>query len=89
MNAATDPRGRDHWPHAYSVLVAGAGIRGGAIYGASDNRAAFVADRPVSPPDLQATVLHLLGIDPAATISDRRGRTHAASTGTPVVGLFA
>jgi hypothetical protein len=89
MNGATDARGRDHWPHAYSVLAAGGGVQGGSIYGATDARGAHVTDRPVSPPDLQATVLHLLGIDPRATITDRRGRTHEASTGTPVIGLLS
>jgi hypothetical protein len=88
MNDATDKAGRDHWPHAYSVLVAGGGIRGGQVYGASDDRAAFVRDAPVSPPDLQATVLHALGIRPGAVITDRQGRPHAASQGQPVLGLF-
>src|SRR5437899_2738167 len=50
MNAATDSSGRDHWPHAYTVLVAGAGISAGAVYGASDDKAAFVKESPVSPP---------------------------------------
>ncbi len=88
MNAATDKSGRDHWPHAYTVLAAGGGVRGGTVFGASDDRAAFVTDRPVSPPDLQATVLHALGIDPSATIVDRRGLVHHASLGNPVLGLF-
>jgi uncharacterized protein (DUF1501 family) len=88
MNAATDGAGRDHWPHAYTVLAAGAGIRGGTIHGASDDRAAYVRDDGVTPPDLHATMLHLLGIDPNAVISDRQGRPHSASTGQPVLGLL-
>jgi len=88
MNAATDQAGRDHWPHAYSVLAAGGGVRGGQIHGTSDNRAAFVLDAPVSPPDLQATVLHALGILPASIISDRQGRPHRASEGSVVTSLF-
>jgi uncharacterized protein (DUF1501 family) len=87
MNAATDSSGRDHWPHAYTVLAAGGGIRGGTVFGATDGRAAYVTEGSVSPPDLQATVLHLLGIDPRATIADRRGRTYPASTGTLISGL--
>jgi len=79
--------GRDHWPHAYSVLAAGGGVRGGTVYGASDNRAAYVTDHPVTPPDLQATVLHHLGIDPRTTIRDRQDRPHPASLGRPVLGL--
>lgn len=89
MNNNTNSDGRDHWPHAYSTLIAGGGVRGGAVYGATDDRAAFVTDRPVSPPDLHATILYMLGIDPAATITDRRGRVHQASVGTPVIGLLA
>src|SRR5262249_38744058 len=88
MNAATDKAGRDHWPHAYTVLAAGGGIRGGNVLGATDNRAAYVTDDPVSPPDLQATVLHALGIKPDSIIADRQGRPHAASDGTPVLRLF-
>src|SRR5262249_29646052 len=72
MNAATDKAGRDHWPHAYTVLAAGGGIRGGQVYGGSDNRAAYVVDAPVSPPDLQATVLATLGIPPDTPITDRQ-----------------
>jgi uncharacterized protein (DUF1501 family) len=88
MNGATDKAGRDHWPHAYSVLAAGGGVRGGRVYGTSDNRAAYVVDAPVSPPELQATVLHTLGIPPAQLITDRQGRPHKASEGQPVLGLF-
>jgi uncharacterized protein (DUF1501 family) len=88
MNAATDRAGRDHWPHAYTVLAAGGGVRGGQVYGTTDNRAAYVTDRPVSPPDLHATVLHALGIRPDALVRDRQGRPHTASEGQPVLGLF-
>jgi hypothetical protein len=88
MNGATDKAGRDHWPHAYTVLAAGGGVRGGQVYGASDKRAAYVQDAPVTPPDLQATVLHALGIRPDSLIHDRQGRPHAASEGHPVTGLF-
>jgi hypothetical protein len=88
MNGATDKAGRDHWPHAYTVLLAGGGVRGGQVYGASDNRAAYVRDAPVSPPDLQATVLHVLGIRPSTLIHDRQGRPFVASEGVPVSGLF-
>jgi uncharacterized protein (DUF1501 family) len=87
MNAATDGSGRDHWPRAYSVLSAGAGIQGGTVFGATDDKAAQVIDRPVSPPDLQATMLHLLGLDPAAVIYDRQGRPHHASQGQVIRGL--
>jgi uncharacterized protein (DUF1501 family) len=54
--------GRDHWTHCYSGVLAGAGIRGGTVHGASDARAAYVKDLPVSPGDVCATVYHCLGI---------------------------
>ena len=58
--------GRDHWPHCFSTVLAGAGIRGGTVYGASDRWAAHPALDPVTPADVAATVYHLLGIDPGA-----------------------
>jgi uncharacterized protein (DUF1501 family) len=88
MNDATDKAGRDHWPHAYSVLAAGGGVRGGQVHGASDNRGAYVVNAPVSPPDLHATVLHALGIKPATLLTDRQGRVHVASRGRPLTSLF-
>ena len=88
MNAATDSRGRDHWPNAYSVLLAGAGIRGGSVYGATDNRAAYVIDKPVSPPDLHSTILALLGINPKSEFKDLKGHKLRTSAGEPVMGLF-
>lgn len=66
--------GRDHWTYCYSVLLAGAGIRGGTLYGASDAQAAFVKDRPVRPADLCATIYRCLGLDPDMTVTDRGGR---------------
>ncbi|MFO0135887.1 MAG: DUF1501 domain-containing protein [Planctomyces sp.] len=66
--------GRDHWPKLFSSVLAGGGIRGGAVYGASDRYAAEPADSPVSPADLVATIYHQLGIDPHSLIYDRLGR---------------
>jgi hypothetical protein len=74
INRADRGGGRDHWSRAYSVMLAGAGIRPGAIVGASDEKAAFVKDRPVSPEDILATMYHLKGIDPATTVPDRLNR---------------
>lgn len=79
--------GRDHWPNCYSGMLAGAGIRGGQVFGASDRTAAYVKDRPVSPEDFGATVLHALGI-PAETRLGLDGFTRPASNGTPLVELF-
>ena len=54
--------GRDHWPKVFSVMLAGGGIKGGVIYGASDPTAAEPDLDPVEPADLAYTMYHLLGI---------------------------
>lgn len=79
--------GRDHWPNCYSAMLAGAGVRGGAVYGSSDAQAAYVKDRPVSPEDFGATLFHTLGIPPETGISPD-GFSVRASTGRPVTELF-
>ncbi len=66
--------GRDHWTNCYGSLLAGAGIRGGTVYGTSDTQAAYVADNPVRPADLLATIYRTLGIDPATRVPDQTGR---------------
>jgi hypothetical protein len=72
------------------VLLAGAGIQGGAVYGESDNQAAFVKDKPVHIRDIVATIYHLLGIDPAMPVYDRANRpTAVAHGGRPVDGVLA
>ena len=81
--------GREHWPRCYSVALAGAGIRGGQVYGASDRWAAHPARDPVSPDDLGATILHALGIDPATEVRDPTGRPMRINSGSPLVPLFA
>lgn len=80
--------GRDHWPHAYSVALAGGGVHQGLVYGQSDGKGAFVADRPVSPADLLATLWHLLGIDPATELRDTLGRPIRLSHGRVVEALL-
>lgn len=82
--------GRDHWTYCYSVLLAGAGIQGGAVYGASDNQAAFIRENPVHIRDIVATIYHLLGIDPEMTVRDRTNRpVPIAHGGRPVSGILA
>ena len=81
--------GRDHWTYCYSVLFAGAGIRGGAIYGASDAQAAFIKDNPVHIRDVCATIYDRLGIDPGLLVHDRVGRPIAiAHGGRPIEGIL-
>jgi hypothetical protein len=78
--------GRDHWTFCYSVLLAGAGIRGGAIYGASDSQAAYVKDKPVSTGDICATIYQALGINPAMTVPDHTGRPIPIAHGGQPIG---
>ena len=73
--------GRDHWTFCYSVLLAGGGIRGGTIHGASDEQAAFIKDKPVHVRDICATIYHLLGIDPEMPVYDRANRPIAVAQG--------
>jgi hypothetical protein len=77
--------GRDHWTFCYSSLLAGAGIRGGQVYGASDSQAGYVADLPVRPADICATVYHTLGIDPELRLPDLTGRPVEIANGGRVL----
>lgn len=79
--------GRDHWPQCYSAILAGAGIGGGMVYGASDRHGRYVKDKPVSPENFGATLFHALGIPPETRLSPD-GFTEPASTGQPVLELF-
>ena len=82
--------GRDHWTHCYSVLFAGAGIRGGTIYGTSDAQAAYVKDRPVSTSDICATIYHCLGIDPEYRVPEKNGRpVEISHGGRPIEEILA
>lgn len=80
--------GRDHWGQVYTALLAGGGIRGGQVYGASDEQAAYVKEDPVRPEDLLATMYHALGIPAGAEVRDREGRPHAATYGRPLTQLM-
>lgn len=71
---STKGGGRDHWSQCYSVVMAGAGVKQGNVIGKSDSIAGTVVDNPVSPKDILATSLHLLGHDPTSVIYDRQNR---------------
>jgi len=79
--------GRLHWPDCFSALLAGGGIRGGAVYGASDKIGAYVKDRPVRPQDLGATIYHALGVPPQTRLG-ADGGTRPMTTGEPITELF-
>jgi len=66
--------GRDHWPNCFSAALAGGGVPGGAVLGASDDLGEFVKDRPITPSDMAATIYTLLGIDPALELMTAGGR---------------
>ena len=80
--------GRDHWGHVFSFALAGAGIRGGQVIGASDKNGAYPATDPITGGDLTATIFHLLGIDPADLFSDKANRPHPITKGEPIAALL-
>lgn len=85
-----NPRGgRDHWPGCWTALLAGGGVRGGQIVGASDARGARPADRPVAAAELAATVLYTLGIDPSTRAPGPDGRPVPLVDVPPIHELFA
>lgn len=87
INAPGTNPGRQHWPSCYSAILAGGGIRGGAVYGASDKNAAYVKDKPVRPQDLGATIYHSLGV-PLELRLGSDGFTRPISSGEPLFDLF-
>jgi hypothetical protein len=80
--------GRDHYGNVFSAMLAGGGIRGGQVYGASDKHGAFPADNPVSPGAFAATLYHCLGVPPDVEIPDRLGRPTKVAEGLPIPELL-
>jgi hypothetical protein len=81
--------GRDHYPNAGCLLMAGAGVARGALVGATDRKGAFPATRPCGPEDVAASIYHALGIDPFATHFPRLPRPTPIAEGRVIEGLFA
>ena len=81
--------GRDHWPDCYSVVLAGGGVTGGALYGSSDKIGAYPDLNPVSPGDLAATIFWRFGLDPLTELHDVNGRPLRLAAGEPIYKLFA
>jgi len=73
--------GRDHWGSVFSVALAGGGIRGGIVHGASDAIGGQPKDGLVRPPDLLATIFHALGISPSTELHDLLGRPFPIARG--------
>lgn len=80
--------GRDHWGNVFSFAMAGAGIRGGQVIGASDKHGAYPATEPITGGHLTATIFHLLGIDPSGVFYDKENRPHPLTKGEPIVGML-
>lgn len=81
--------GRDHWGQCGSVVMAGGGVQGGNLVGASDRHAALPTETPVGPPDIVASIYHAMGLNPNAVIVDPRlGRTMQLSQGNIIRQLF-
>ena len=84
-----NPRGgRDHWPGCWSALLAGGGVRGGRVVGASDATGSEPRDRPVTPSELAATIYAALGVDPATPLPGPDGRPLPLADAAPVAELF-
>ncbi len=81
--------GRDHWGPAFTVTLAGGGIKGGRVLGQSDRRAERPASDPYGPEDLSATICHLMGIDPEEEFLTPEGRpVKIANNGRVIQGLL-
>ena len=80
--------GRDHWPPCQTVMLAGGGIRGGALIGASDKTGAYPLSDPHAPDAVMATVYQALGLDPATIIRDQLGRPMPIADAEPIRALL-
>lgn len=87
-NFAGASPGRKHWAAAYSVVFAGAGVRAGAVIGATDRHAAYPVTAKYGPWDVTATIFHALGIDPGGHFHDSADRPYPLSSGQPIAALY-
>ncbi len=82
--------GRDHWPNAYSIAFAGAGVKGGQVIGKTDRDGGYVLDQAFTPDDYAATVYDSLGIDLAQPVYTRENRpVFLAHDGRPISRLYS
>ena len=80
--------GRQHWPNCWSAILAGGGIKGGYVHGASDRIGALPSRNPVAPADIVATIYHCLGINADLELRDRLDRPfHLVPWGAPIQEL--
>ena len=81
--------GRDHWGPCNSVVMAGGGVPGGQVFGASDRQAAYPTSGKVTQNDIAATIFHLLGFEAETLIHDRLNRPLPVALGNPIEKLLA
>lgn len=79
--------GRDHWGACQSIFLAGGGVRGGTVIGASDRDGAYPDHDPQTPENLAATIFSALGLPKTVTWNDQTGRPHFLYHGEPIKGL--
>jgi uncharacterized protein (DUF1501 family) len=80
--------GRDHWPQVSCAVLAGGGLKTGRFVGSTDRLGEAARERPVTFPELTATLYHALGLNPATTaIIDPTGRPQHLSDGVPLPEL--
>jgi len=82
-----NPPGRQHWPSCFSSIMAGCGIKGGAVYGKSDKHGAYVAHNPVRPEEFSATIYHALDV-PLNEPQNNSGISRPITNGKPIRELF-
>ena len=87
-NFAGSSPGRKHWAAVYSLVMAGAGVAPGAVYGASDRMGAYPKSNPCTPGDIAATLFAALGLDPGGHYIDSTDRPYPIATGKPITGLY-
>lgn len=80
---------RDHWPRCYTVLLAGGGVKRGFRYGASDKMGAYPDRDGVTPDDLAATIMSLLGINPHTPVLDKLNRELPIYSGNVIHGILS
>ena len=80
--------GRDHWGPCNTVVMAGAGVEGGQVYGATDAQAAYPIANKVTQDDIAATIYHMLGYHPETRVFDRSSRPHNLALGEPIYDLL-
>ncbi len=80
--------GREHWPFVFTILMAGAGIPGGRLYGASDKLGAYPLGQRIGPGELAATIFHALGVDPASQVTTMLERPWRICDDKPVLDLW-